>query len=360
MQTTVRYFCAMRNIFYFLVFSTILFSACDNEKKKPLTQDDQPIQQDTTRTASQLDFNTDSLNNYIFNNPNNANALVARAEVYIKNQNLKYAFADAQAAMQLDSLNPNVLLMWGDVNYLANKTRLSKTAWENCIKLDKTNIDCRLKLAELYNVVQEFAKSQKLVDEVIALDNTQAIAYYIKGINIRDMRGDTVAALPYFQKAIDLDNNYVSALDMMGVMLSAKKDPLALAYFNRILEINPNHYPTYYNMGMFYLKTEDWNNAVIAFTKCTQLKPSDVESLFNLGYIHLQLKVYNIARDYFSDALKVQPVNHRALYGRGYAYEMLGDVINAEKDYRLALSYNPQHEPSKIALQRVLRNNGAQ
>ena len=38
------------------------------------------------------------------------------------------------------------------------------------------------------------------------------------------------------------------------------------------------------------------------------------------------------------------------------AYEMLGDISNAEKDYRLALQYNPQHEPSRIALQRVLQN----
>lgn len=356
MHNAVRYFCGMRNIFYIFFICAIAFAACTNEKRKPLTQDDQPIHQDTTRTAGQLDFNTDSLNNYIFNNPNDANALVARAEVYIAQQNLKYAFADAQGAMQIDSLNPKVLLMWGDVNYLSNKTRKSKTAWENCIKIDKKNIDCRLKLAELYNVVQEFAKSQKLVDEVIALDNTQAVAYYIKGINIRDMRGDTVAALPYFQKAIDLDNNYISALDMMGVMLAAKKDPLALAYFNRILEINPNSFSTYYNMGMFYLNTQDWNNAVIAFTKCSQINTKDVESLFNLGYIHLQLKVYNIARDYFSDALKVQPVNHRALYGRGYAYEMLGDITNAEEDYKMALQYNPQHQASQIALQRVLKN----
>lgn len=169
------------------------------------------------------------------------------------------------------------------------------------------------------------------------------------------MRGDTAGALQYFQKAVDLDNNYMAALDMMGVLLAAKKDPLALAYFNRILEIEPNHYPTYYNLGMFYLKTEDWNNAIIAFTKCTQLNNKDLESLFNLGYIHLQLKSYGIARDYFSEALNIEPVNHRALYGRGYANEMLGDVMNAEKDYRQALAYNPQHEPSKIALKRVAR-----
>jgi Tfp pilus assembly protein PilF len=105
---------------------------------------------------------------------------------------------------------------------------------------------------------------------------------------------------------------------------------------------------------MFYLKTQDWNNAIETFTKCVQIKPNDIESLFNLGYIHLQLGVDDVARDYFTQALKIQPVNHRALYGRAYAHERLGDITNAEKDYRQALAYNPQHEPSKIGLQRVV------
>ena len=348
-------FARMKNsIFLFLLIA--MAYACNNTNKSPRTQDDLPIHQDTVNIAEQEDFYSDSLNNYIAEHPNSADALLARANLYIKNRNLKYAFADAQAAMQMDSLNPAALLVWGDVNYLGNKTRISKNAWENCIKVDKNNIDCRLKLAELYNVVQEFGKSQKLVDEVIALDKNQPVAYYIKGINLRDMRGDTASALQYFQKAIDLDNNYISAIDMMGVLLSAKKDPLCLAYFNRILEIDPNHYPTYYNMGMFYMNTEDWNNAIKSFTKCTQINPRDIESLFNLGYIHLQLGANDIARDYFSQSLKIEPINHRALYGRGYAYELLGDIPNAEKDYRLALSYNPQHEGSKQGLQRIMKN----
>ncbi len=345
----------MKNSFYFILFALFALAACNNNKKTSGGDDDLPIHQDTVNIANQLDVNADSLNNYISQNPNDANALIARARLFLKNKNLKYAYADAQAAMQIDSLKPATLLVWGDVNYLSNKTRLSKNAWEKCIAIDKKSVDCRLKLAELYNVVQEFEKSQKLVDQVIAIDKNQPVAYYIKGINLRDMRGDTAGALQYFQKAVDLDNNYMAALDMMGVLLAAKKDPLALAYFNRILEIEPNHYPTYYNLGMFYLKTEDWNNAIIAFTKCTQLNNKDLESLFNLGYIHLQLKSYGIARDYFSEALNIEPVNHRALYGRGYANEMLGDVMNAEKDYRQALAYNPQHEPSKIALKRVAR-----
>ena len=333
-----------------LLLLVLAFSACKDPKPQPAEEE---IHTDSTQTG-QTSVGPDSLNNWIAEHPTDAQALIARARYYIDRKNFKYAYADANDAMALDSLDPDVLLVWGDVNFLQNKTRISKNAWEKCIRLDKQSVDCRLKLAELYNIVQDYRKSLQLVNEVIDINPNEPVAYYIKGINVRDMNGDTNAALQYFQKSIDLDNNYVTALDMMGVMLSAKKDPLALAYFNRILELKPNDRTTYYNIGMYYLKMQDWNNAIQAFTTCTQINPKDIESLFNLGYIHLQLGRNDIARDYFTEALAIQPVNHRALYGRAYAYEMLGDLTNAEKDYKEALTYNPQHEPSRIGLQRVI------
>jgi len=53
--------------------------------------------------------------------------------------------------------------------------------------------------------------------------------------------------------------------------------------------------------------------------------------------------------------LAIQPVNHRALYGRGYCFELLGDLPNAQADYRQALSFNPQHKGSQEGLARIER-----
>ena len=71
--------------------------------------------------------------------------------------------------------------------------------------------------------------------------------------------------------------------------------------------------------------------------------------------IHLQLDLRREAIGYFNQALSIQPINHRALYGRGYAFELLGDITNAEKDYREALSYNPDHEGSRQGIMRIQR-----
>jgi tetratricopeptide (TPR) repeat protein len=306
-------------------------------------------------TATQRNTALDSLNEIIRYAPNDLDALEARAEVYLRQQNLKYAAADVAAVLQLDSARTKALELWGDISFSTNQTRQSRDAWQKCMAEDPENVPCRLKMAELYHVVTEFEKSAELVDEVIELDPTNPEAHFLKGLLMRDALGDTTRALEWFQKAIDLDPEYIEALDMCGVLYSALGNPLALAYFNRLVELQPQNRIAMYNRGMFHLGMEDWNRALEDFTTCTQLDPDDLESWFNLGYIHLQLQMYPEARGYFNTALRIQPVNHRALYARGYCYELLGDINNAEADYREALSYNPTHEGSKQGMQRMQR-----
>jgi tetratricopeptide (TPR) repeat protein len=174
---------------------------------------------------------------------------------------------------------------------------------------------------------------------------------------MRDALGDTLQALQWFQKAIDIAPDYVEAIDMCGVLYSALDNPLAVAYYDRLIALDTLNKLSFYNRGMYYLKNQQWNGAIEDFTICTKLDPADIESFFNLGYIHLQLDLRREAIGYFNQALSIQPINHRALYGRGYAYELLGDITNAEKDYREALSYNPDHEGSRQGIMRIQRAN---
>ena len=334
-----------------LIFlATVVLIGCGG----PTESDPKEFEMPATLVAgSQQDAILDSLNDIIRYEPNDLAALEARAEEYLKHQNLKYAAADVAAVLELDSTRTKALELWGDISFSTNQTRQSRDAWTTCMEEDPQNISCRLKMAELYHVVTEFEKSAKLTDRVLELDPQNAEAHFLKGLLMRDAIGDTTRALEWFQKAIDIDPEYIEALDMCGVLYSALGSPLAGAYFNRLVELQPQNRIALYNRGMFQLGMKEWNRALEDFTKCTQLNPDDLESWFNLGYIHLQLQLYPEARGYFNTALRIQPVNHRALYARGYCNELLGDIINAEADYLEALSYNPNHQGSKEGLQRM-------
>ena len=297
----------------------------------------------------------DSLNALIVENPNDLDVLESRARLYLGARNLAYAQADINAVLAVDSNRAVALEILGDLGFATNTTRESRDAWQKCMRLHPEYVPCRLKLAQLYHVVTEFEKSAELVDLVLNLEPENPEAHFLKGLLMRDAIGDTARALKWFQKAIDIAPDYAEAIDMCGVLYSAQGNPLALSYFNRLIELDPKNKLSFYNRGMYYLGQKDWNGALEDFTTCTKLDAADLESFFNLGYIHLQLDLPREAIGYFNQALAIQPVNHRALYGRGYSFELLGDVINAENSFREALSYNPDHEGSRQGLMRIQR-----
>lgn len=346
----------MKYVIPSLLAASLILSSCSGPDEGPGNDSVQvDFQEEVAPQFSGAQGKLDSLNALIADDPNNLEVLEARAALYLSRQNLAYAQADINAVLSMDSNRVKALEVLGDLGFAQNQTRSSRDAWQKCMKLDPEYVPCRLKMAQLYHVVTEFEKSAQLVDRVLELEPENPEAHFLKGLLMRDALGDTTRALEWFQKAIDIAPDYAEALDMSGVLYSAMGNPLALGYFNRLIELDPNNKVSYYNRGMFYLNQQNWNGALEDFSKCMQLDAADIESLFNLGYIHLQLQMPSEARVYFNQALEIQPINHRALYGRGYCFELLGDLPNAESDYRQALSYNPNHQGSRVGIQRIQR-----
>ena len=331
----------LRSFLPFSSLALLLVCSCSSPTSEDLT--------DLEKETRSLD----SLTALLREDPENVKTLVARADYYMSVKNFPYAKMDAQSAFTIDSSDHDALRVLGDAHYVSNETRISRDAWTRCAKLYPEEVECRLKLAELYQVVMEYSKSIELADEVIALDPNNPTSYYLKGISIRDDKLDTNMALSYIQKAIDLDPKYEEALDMAGVMHSAMGSSLAISYFQRLAELRPNDFNVYYKVGMFHLNTRNWNSAIEAFTQATQLNPKDAESFYNLGFIHLELQMYREARQFFTQSIEARAVNYRAHYARAFVVERLGDIQAAEADYLKALEYNPSHAPSKEGLGRV-------
>lgn len=307
---------------------------------------------DTPR-ASSGDTRLDALNDEVDNGANKALAYVDRAKYFMEKEDYTRARLDIENGLAVDSNISELHWLKGEYYYLQNKTRISRNAWERCATLDPAETQCRISLAKLYIAVKDYPKALENVNEVLELNEFNSTGYFLKGIIVRDLRRDTTLALQYMQKSIDLRQDYLEAIDAMAVLLAARKDTLAKFYYERILNIDPNRSDVYYKLGLYYMNRGETNRALESYTKAIQLNPSDADSYYNLGFMHVELNLYPQARDYFSKAINARARNYKALYGRGYCFEKLGDVLNAKKDYELALEYLPIYEPAKQSLNRV-------
>ena len=302
----------------------------------------------------------DSINEVLSVFPNDVDALLVRAKLYVEEANLPYGLADAKTALGIDSTHEQAMITWGELNVLANQTRISRDIWLQCADLYPQNAEVRVKLAELYAIVFEYDKAMVRIDEAIALDADYAPAFYLKGLVVRDHEQDTSGALAYIQHAIDLDPEYLQALEMAGVLLASQGNGLALSYFQRILEIRPKDPTTLYHIGSFHHQMRNWNDAIKVYTELTEVVPQYADAWYNLGYIHYTLGELAMARDYFSNCIQVEPQSFRGYYARGICWEDGGDATNAEADFREALSRRPNHDPSKQALQRLAARGSIQ
>ncbi|KAB2810315.1 tetratricopeptide repeat protein [Phaeocystidibacter luteus] len=340
---------------YTLLLALFAFTlaSCDDKPKSDTNDSSQVVSPMDSLAPADAGFLDDSLNAYLHDNPFSVDGLLARAERYISRKNYRYAEADIRAAKELDSLNPKVLLLWGDIHFFNNKTRVSRDAWKKCIEVDPQSVDCRLKLAELYRAIGDLETSTKLVREVIDIDSEEPVSYFILASNYRDMTGDTATAIRYVQEAIERDPDFFAALDYAAVMAGDLKMPIAESYYQRLIELDPNNPNVYFNQGWYYQSIDNYNEAIKAYTKVMDLQPKNFMAPYHLGYIHLELDLRREAIGYFNKSIEAQQVNHRAYFARGWTYEQMGDIIRAEQDYRQALAYNPTHQDSKVAIQRV-------
>jgi tetratricopeptide (TPR) repeat protein len=341
-----------------LLFAFLSVVACQNPETNDaedpraakITQPPKPLAQQAVSKSL-----TDSLDAVLKQEPNNLKALVLRGRKRLAQGNTQNALFDFQRVKKIDSTYAPMLLSLGELYMTRNQSRQAKNAWSNCALANPQDLECRMNLAKIFASVQDYEPALKYLDEIIAIDPYSSNAFLYKGVVVRDAQQDTGLALQYFQKATELDQNNINALDMMGVTLANRGDTTAQYYYKRILKIDPNRADIHYKLGVHYMNVDEINRAIESYTSATQINPQDADSYYNLGHIFtVTVKDYTEALKYYNKSIRAESkYNYKAFFGRGYVYEMQGDVKRAEADYLKTLELLPVYQPARDALARL-------
>lgn len=336
----------MKNYFYLTL--AILFVGCNSKTSTDVNYLADSPGDSTTYITTQID----SISALIAKDTLNASLYFNRAALYMKAESLTPGVSDLKTAIQLDSTNASYWAQLGVLNYTMQQSRAAKNAWEKCANLDSRNVDCRLNLAEIYLAVGELKKGQKHLKSILDFDAKNSDALFLTG-NYALMEKDTVKALKYIQAAINQNQDFFKAYDLMGVLYSEKGDLLALDYFNSALRLRPYRYDIHYKVGIFYQNIGAFDEAVLAYQRALEVNPEHRISLHNIAVISIFKGDYANAIEVFGKAIGVDVSYIEAYFGRAYAYEMIGEVIKAESDYRTCLMLDPSYQPAMDGLERL-------
>jgi tetratricopeptide (TPR) repeat protein len=81
----------------------------------------------------------------------------------------------------------------------------------------------------------------------------------------------------------------------------------SINYFTRIIEINPNDYRAYYNLGIAYYNLERFEEALKSYRIAISIKPDYKHCYYNIGLIYESTGKFEKAAEAYEKALGIDP-----------------------------------------------------
>lgn len=282
-----------------------------------------------------------------------AAAWYARSDFYYRSKQAKESYTDLQRALGIRPDNAKYLFRLGELAFVLNRTRESRDAFLKSSKLEKS-ASTYFKLAELHYYVKEYKLALAFLDSSQSLQVSNPEAYFLRGMIYRENR-DTTRSVEAFMRCVGLNDKHSDASMQLGLIFSAKKDPLAVTYFGRVLEINPSSKEALYARGSFFQNCDSTALAEKDFSNLLLIDSTFYPAYYNLGYMSFNQKDFRRATTFFSRAVKAKPNYADAVYMRGLAFENLGEYAKAIRDYTETIRIDRGHYLASEGLKRVQR-----
>ena len=170
-------------------------------------------------------------------------------------------------------------------------------------------------------------------------------------------------AREYFERAVKSAADYPATLpnawNNLGI-LSAREGNTdeAIGFFQKALELNPEHAVALQNLGNAYRQKKDWDAARKTLEHALTLNPEDAEANYGLGMVYAQLNDTGRAYEYLQKALAARPTYPEALNNLGILYLRTGRAEEAKKNFAESMRVAPGFEQAYLNLARVYAIEG--
>jgi len=115
-------------------------------------------------------------------------------------------------------------------------------------------------------------------------------------------------ALECAKKAISLDKNNLTALNLLGGLLNSQNSENCIEYYQRSIDLNNRNYLSYNGLGNFYLKSNQFEKAIKCYNKAIEINPKRSAKIFkNRAYLHEKQKNNLEAKEDLKNYLKYAP-----------------------------------------------------
>jgi len=229
--------------------------------------------------------------------------------------------------------------------YLAQRSRdgllKSVECFQQAVEHDPSYAAAYAGLADAYNLVAFYgldislnsvSQAKIAADKALQLDGSLAAAHAAQGYTNFMWQGDWSSAETDFQRALKLDDNYVSAHQWYGLYLAAKgRMDEAIYHMQFAKRLDPLSPAAHSGLAYTYYFARNYEQAVEHARIALKLNPNSIPAHGVLGWAYIEQKNYTQAIEELRSAAKLSGEVPVYLCGLARAHAQSGDVASAKK-----------------------------
>lgn len=241
--------------------------------------------------------------------PDNVEALTSRGDAFSQLGDAGRAMVDLNRAVALARNNPIVLLARGQAEGRRNNLAGAERDYRAALLADPRNADALTNLAAVDMLQGRFQNAIRNLDQAIAIQNDNPLAYYNRGYG----------------------------------HFALKEYELAIADYGAAIKLDPRFGRAYNNRGLSRaIVGTDLVQALNDTDEALKLLPLSLDVRETRGFVYLKLGDPALALNEYNAALTIDPNRALSLYGRGLAKIRMGDTAGGKNDQAAAQTINPE------------------
>ncbi|BBM86414.1 serine/threonine-protein kinase [Candidatus Uabimicrobium amorphum] len=180
-------------------------------------------------------------------------------------------------------------------------------------------------------------------NKILTIDNTFVSAYSHRGFAYLEMHKNDLAQRD-FEKVLQLEpQHFVAHCNLAIIYFRRKEFTLAEKKFNEALNINPQYSPAYINRSLMYAQQQRFTESLRDLNTLLMIDKNNAMAYTNRGCAYAQLQKYRLALQDFNKAILVNPKYSDAYKNRANLYVKIQKFDLATKDYTTAIKIDSQN-----------------
>ena len=136
-----------------------------------------------------------------------------------------------------------------------------------------------------------------------------------------------------------------------GNQCHSQNDPAgAAACYRKAIELNPDFWEAFYNLGIAYQELDKRDQALAAYQRALELDPNNINVINNLGIILQESGNQSKAIQCFEQALLLNSESVKTYYNLARLYVAQGQLTAASQCYQKAINIQPDYAKAHNAL----------